>query len=44
MLLPQVWPGVRVAAMANRTVIIPKLACYCDKYWTELDKCRVPGG
>ncbi|KAG2481942.1 hypothetical protein HYH03_019096, partial [Edaphochlamys debaryana] len=36
------WPALRVAAVTNRSVIIPKLACYCDKYWTDLDKCRVP--
>ncbi|KAG2443875.1 hypothetical protein HXX76_002216 [Chlamydomonas incerta] len=43
MQLESVWPAVRVAAVANRSLIVPKLACYCDKYWTELDKCRVPG-
>ena len=21
----------------------PKLACYCDRYWTPLEDCRVPG-
>ncbi|GLC41336.1 hypothetical protein PLESTM_001185000 [Pleodorina starrii] len=41
--LEAVWPAVRLAAVSNRSVIMPKLACYCDKYWTELDKCRVPG-
>jgi hypothetical protein len=39
----QVWPAIRLAAIANRSVIVPKLACYCDKYWTQLDKGRVPG-
>lgn len=29
----QVWPAVRVAAVTNRSLIVPKLACYCDKYW-----------
>ncbi|KAG2482950.1 hypothetical protein HYH03_018175 [Edaphochlamys debaryana] len=43
MQLEAFWPALRVAAVTNRSVIIPKLACYCDKYWTELDKCRVPG-
>ncbi|KAG2439915.1 hypothetical protein HYH02_010544 [Chlamydomonas schloesseri] len=43
MQLESVWPAVRVAAVTNRSLIVPKLACYCDKYWTELDKCRVPG-
>ncbi|GIL68302.1 hypothetical protein Vafri_21586 [Volvox africanus] len=43
MQLGAVWQAMRVAAVTNRSVIIPKLACYCDKYWTELDQCRVPG-
>ncbi|GIL81772.1 hypothetical protein Vretifemale_10771 [Volvox reticuliferus] len=43
MQLEAVWQAMRVAAITNRSIIIPKLACYCDKYWTELDQCRVPG-
>ncbi|GFR49885.1 hypothetical protein Agub_g11989 [Astrephomene gubernaculifera] len=43
MQLEAVWPAIRVAAVTNRSLIVPPLACYCDKYWTELEQCRVPG-
>lgn len=41
--LEPVWPAMSIAAVFNRTIIVPRLACYCDRYWTDLDKCRVPG-
>lgn len=22
---------------------MPRLACYCDRYWTPLDNCSLPG-
>ncbi|KAG2483945.1 hypothetical protein HYH03_017192 [Edaphochlamys debaryana] len=31
MQLEAFWPTLRVAAVTNRSVIIPKLACCCDK-------------
>jgi len=32
-----------MAMALNRTVILPRLVCYCDRYWGPLDECRVPG-
>lgn len=32
-----------MAATLNRTVILPKLMCYCDRYWGPVDACRIPG-
>eukprot|EP00892_Ulva_mutabilis_P009534 jgi/Ulvmu1/6953/UM033_0010.1 len=32
-----------MAVALNRTVILPKITCYCDRYWGPLDACRVPG-
>lgn len=27
----------------QRTIIMPKLQCFCDRYWGPLDRCRLPG-
>lgn len=43
LLLMQVWPGLAMSMIFNRSFIAPPFACYCDRYWTPLDKCRVPG-
>lgn len=32
-----------IAVATNRTLIMPKLLCYCDKYWGPVDRCRLPG-
>lgn len=32
-----------MAVTLNRTVILPKLMCYCDRYWGPVHECRVPG-
>ena len=32
-----------IALATNRTLIMPKLQCYCDRYWGPVYRCRVPG-
>jgi hypothetical protein len=32
-----------VALATNRIVVLPKLQCYCDRYWGPLHRCRLPG-
>lgn len=32
-----------VALLTNRTVVMPKLLCYCDRYWGPVERCRLPG-
>jgi len=35
--------GLAIAVVLNRTVIMPKLTCFCDRYWAPVEQCRVPG-
>lgn len=37
------WPAIAIAVALNRSYIAPRIACYCDRYWTPLENCRVPG-
>jgi len=34
--------GVALARALNRTVVLPTLWCYCDKFWHRLDACAIP--
>ena len=34
--------GFALARALNRTVVLPTLWCYCDKFWHRLDKCAIP--
>lgn len=34
--------GFALARTLNRTVVLPTLWCYCDKFWHRLDKCAIP--
>ena len=34
--------GVALARALNRTVVLPHMWCYCDKYWHRLEECAVP--
>ena len=34
--------GFALARVLNRTVVLPTLWCYCDKFWHRLDKCAIP--
>lgn len=39
----QVRQLLAAAVATNRTVVMPKLQCYCDRYWGPLHRCRLPG-
>ncbi|GBF97410.1 hypothetical protein Rsub_09576 [Raphidocelis subcapitata] len=41
--LEQLWAGVGLAAALGRALVLPRLACFCDRGWTGTDKCRLPG-
>lgn len=41
--LEQLWKGLALAVVLGRMPILPKFVCYCDKHWTQLDRCRMPG-
>ncbi|KAL6754384.1 nucleotide-diphospho-sugar transferase-domain-containing protein [Haematococcus lacustris] len=43
MQLDAVYAGIGLAAMFNRSIIVPRIACYCDRYWGPLEDCRLPG-
>eukprot|EP00192_Tetraselmis_astigmatica_P008881 CAMPEP_0117652350 /NCGR_PEP_ID=MMETSP0804-20121206/2579_1 /TAXON_ID=1074897 /ORGANISM="Tetraselmis astigmatica, Strain CCMP880" /LENGTH=607 /DNA_ID=CAMNT_0005458389 /DNA_START=187 /DNA_END=2010 /DNA_ORIENTATION=+ len=32
-----------LAVATNRTLIMPRLLCFCDRYWGPVEDCRVPG-
>ena len=34
--------GFALARALNRTVVLPTLWCYCDKFWHRLDRCAIP--
>jgi len=34
--------GVALARILNRTLVLPHMWCYCDKYWHRLDQCATP--
>ncbi|KXZ54677.1 hypothetical protein GPECTOR_4g743 [Gonium pectorale] len=41
--LTDTWHGFALAALLNRTVILPKMKCYCIQNWFENPQCRLPG-
>lgn len=41
--LEQFTKGAALAAALGRTLILPRFVCYCDKHWTSLERCRMPG-
>jgi hypothetical protein len=41
--LEQFTKGAALAVALGRTLILPRLVCYCDKHWTGLEHCRMPG-
>ena len=43
MQMDSVWPAMGLSHLFGRTLIMPKFTSYCDRYWTPLDDCRVPG-
>ena len=34
--------GVSLARILNRTVVLPTMYCYCDKFWHRVDACAIP--
>ncbi|KAL1495590.1 hypothetical protein AB1Y20_016951 [Prymnesium parvum] len=34
--------GFALGRAINRTVVLPTLWCYCDKFWHRLDRCAIP--
>lgn len=41
--LRQVKTAFQLAVALNRTIIMPKLLAWCDRYWGPLEFCQVPG-
>jgi hypothetical protein len=40
----QLMAMVGVALALGRALVLPRFTCYCDRHWTMLHRCRVPGG
>jgi len=38
----RVMQGLAVARALNRTLILPAAACYCERSWASLTRCRLP--
>lgn len=36
--------GLALAQALNRTLVLPRFRCFCDKIWNSLNRCRAPGG
>jgi hypothetical protein len=32
-----------LAVAMNRTLVLPRLLCFCDRYWGPVEQCKVPG-
>ncbi|KAG2492009.1 hypothetical protein HYH03_009739 [Edaphochlamys debaryana] len=41
--LTDAWHGIALAGLLNRTLILPKMKCYCIQNWFENPLCRLPG-
>ncbi len=41
--LAQAWHGFGAALALDRTVVLPKLRCYCTRNWHAVTNCRYPG-
>jgi hypothetical protein len=39
----QLMAMVGVALALDRALVLPRFRCYCDRHWTMLHRCRVPG-
>lgn len=39
----QVYRAVAVALILKRTLVFPRLRCYCFKNWFMSEQCRIPG-
>lgn len=36
--------AIALAVALNRTLILPRFWCYCDRYFYRLEACMIPGG
>lgn len=36
--------GIMLAKKLNRVLVLPRLQCYCERFWFLLDDCRIPAG
>ncbi|PSC68170.1 glycosyltransferase family 77 [Micractinium conductrix] len=41
--LKQLKTALKLAVALNRTIIMPKLLSWCDRYWGPLEYCQIPG-
>jgi len=41
--LVQVYRVMAAAVMLNRTLVLPKMQCFCYKNWFMMEQCRIPG-
>ena len=41
--LQQLYHALGVALALNRTLVMPKMLCFCARNWFETDHCRLPG-
>ncbi len=41
--LQQMYRVMAVAAALNRTLVFPRMRCYCFKNWFMSEQCRIPG-
>lgn len=42
--VPQVYRVMALAVLLNRTLVLPKMQCFCYKNWFMLEQCRCGGG
>mmetsp|Transcript_19097 Transcript_19097/g.26441 ORF Transcript_19097/g.26441 Transcript_19097/m.26441 type:complete len:801 (-) Transcript_19097:47-2449(-) len=36
--------GIVLSQILNRTLILPRLECFCERHWWLLEDCRIPAG
>jgi len=36
--------GIMLAKKLNRVLVLPRLQCYCERFWFLLEDCRIPAG
>ena len=41
--LVQVYRVMALAVITNRTLVLPRLHCFCYKNWFMMEACRIPG-
>lgn len=42
-LWPQVYRAFALSLALNRTLVLPRLKCYCYKNWFMTEQCKIPG-